>query len=194
MRITGGLARGRKLTSPKSGQQFIRPTSDRTREALCNILAGSFSGSRVLDLFAGTGAFGLEALSRGAVSAVFVDHSQESRQLIATNIRTCFPKETPKAGFHQLQLDKPSALAQLRSKYPAPYSFDLIFLDPPYEKNLAERVLAMVEETNLYSADGYVIAEERKQVLLTEKIGRLTLHDQRTYGETGLWFYRRDDI
>ena len=88
MRITGGSARGRKLAAPKS--DLIRPTCDRVREALFNILGERIKGARVLDLFAGTGAVGAEALSRGAAFALFVDHSLDAGRLIEANLRTCF--------------------------------------------------------------------------------------------------------
>ena len=89
MRITGGSARGRRLAAPGSGRDVIRPTCDRVREALFNLLGPRPAGSRVLDLFAGTGALGIEALSRGAVFALFVDRSLTAGRLIETNLRAC---------------------------------------------------------------------------------------------------------
>ncbi len=188
MRITGGNARGRKLATPKSGQAFIRPTCDRVREALFNILSDRVSGSTVLDLFAGTGAIGMEALSRGAVFALFVDHSAEAGRLIETNLRTCFHK--PSAAFVQLNLAA-AHLQTLQTRLPPATQFDLVFMDPPYQKNLAEQVLAMVEKADILAANALVVIEEHRSVILPPEVGSLTVLDHRRYGETGIWIYGR---
>ncbi|MCI5221662.1 MAG: 16S rRNA (guanine(966)-N(2))-methyltransferase RsmD [Candidatus Electrothrix sp. AR4] len=191
MRITGGLSKGHTLISPKSGCRFIRPTSDRVREALFNILAQAISGSTVLDLYAGTGALGIEALSRGAAEAVFIDQSRQALELIHSNLSTCFP--TAKASLLQLNLSQRDSLQRLKKRIPSGQLFDLIFLDPPYEKKLAEKSLRMVEKGALVQRDGLVIAEERKDQRLPEQCGTLTLTSQRNYGETGIWLYRNTD-
>ncbi len=188
MRITGGSARGHKLLSPKSGSREIRPTSDRTREALFNILAAEIAGSAVLDLYAGTGALGLEALSRGAELAVFVDQSRQALELIHANLSHCF--SSPKASLLQLNLARTDVAQQLKRKLPAQLLFDLIFLDPPYEKKLAQKTLQMVEKAGIVRDRGLVIVEEGKNASLSEQYGSLALIDQRRYGETGLWLYR----
>ena len=189
MRITGGSARGRKLVTPKSGQALIRPTCDRVREALFNILADRVAGSYVLDLFAGTGAIGIEALSRGAAFSLFVDQATEAGRLIETNLRACFPE--PQAAFAQLNLATAAHLQPLRAKAPPATRFDLVFLDPPYKKDLAEHVLAMVQKADILAASALVIIEEHQSVILPPEICSLTVLDQRRYGETGLWFYGR---
>jgi 16S rRNA (guanine966-N2)-methyltransferase len=190
MRITGGTARGRNLAGPKSG--IIRPTSDRVREALFSIIAAEVPGSTVLDLYAGTGAFGLEALSRGAAAAVFVDQSKQAMALIQDNLSRCFAGA--KAALLQVDLARPDSLARLKNRLPAGMLFDLIFLDPPYEKNLAEKTLAAVAQETLLQKSGLLIAEERKTARLPEQCGSLRLVDQRSYGETGLWFYRQEAV
>ncbi|CAK8723244.1 MAG: 16S rRNA (guanine966-N2)-methyltransferase [Candidatus Electronema aureum] len=190
MRITGGTARGRNLAGPKSG--IIRPTSDRVREALFSIIAAEVPGSTVLDLYAGTGAFGLEALSRGAAAAVFVDQSKQAVALIQENLSRCFAGA--KAALLQVDLAGPDSLARLKNRLPAEMLFDLIFLDPPYEKNLAEKTLAAIEQETLLQESGLLIAEERKTARLPEQCGSLRLVDQRSYGETGLWFYRQEAV
>lgn len=190
MRITGGTARGRNLAGPKSG--IIRPTSDRVREALFSIIAAEVPGSTVLDLYAGTGALGLEALSRGAAAAVFVDQSKQALALIQDNLSRCFAGA--KAALLQVDLARPDSLVRLKNRLPAGMLFDLIFLDPPYEKNLAEKTLAAVTQETLLQANGLLIAEERKTVRLPEQCGSLRLVDQRSYGETGLWFYRQEAV
>ncbi|MBV5316694.1 MAG: 16S rRNA (guanine(966)-N(2))-methyltransferase RsmD [Desulfobulbaceae bacterium] len=189
MRITGGNARGRKLAAPKPGKAFIRPTCDRVREALFNILGDQIAGRYVLDLFAGTGAIGIEALSRGAAFTLFIDQSLEAGRLIETNLRTCCPQ--PTAAFVQLDLTTANHLQSLLAKVPEASRFDLVFMDPPYQKNLAEQVLTMVEKSDILAAKALVIVEEQRRVNLPAEIGSLTVFDQRRYGETGLWFYGR---
>jgi len=188
MRITGGTARGHNLAGPGSGNRAIRPTSDRTREALFNILAPLLPGSRVLDLYAGTGALGLEALSRGAELAVFVDQSRQALQLIHTNLHRCFA--APRASLLQLNLSRPDVLRKMTAKLPAELLFELVFVDPPYEKKLAQKTLLMVEKAGIVRSGGLVVVEERKDEKLPDQCGSLELIDQRRYGETGLWLYR----
>ena len=188
MRITGGLAKGRHLIRPKAGWRFIRPTGDRVREALFTLLGDEAAGSTILDLYAGTGALGLEALSRGAEIAVFVDQSRQALELIHGNLTNCFP--TAKASLQQFNLSREDSIDRLKKKMPAQLLFDIIFLDPPYEKKLAEKTLAMVERGALLKDNGLVIAEERASEQLAEQYGPLTLASHRSYGETGIWFYR----
>ena len=189
MRITGGTARGHTLFSPKSGNRCIRPTSDRTREALFNILAPELSGSTVLDLYAGTGTLGIEALSRGAKLSVFVDQARQALELIHANLNHCF--SSPRASLFQLNITRPDTFKRLKKKLPPDLLFDLVFLDPPYKKTLAQKTLQMVEKAGIVQNRGLVIVEERKDEQLPEKCGSLKLFDQRQYGETGLWFYRQ---
>jgi 16S rRNA (guanine966-N2)-methyltransferase len=185
LRITGGSARGRKLTTPKS--DVIRPTCDRVREALFNILGQRIVGSRVLDLFAGTGAIGIEALSRGASFALFVDLSPEAGRLIEANLRACLPQ--PHAAFVLLNLATTPHLHSLRTRMEPGVRFDLVFMDPPYQKNLAQQALAMVDKADILGAGALVVVEEQRRVILPEKVGSLSRIDHRLYGETGLWFY-----
>jgi 16S rRNA (guanine966-N2)-methyltransferase len=188
MRITGGSAKGRHLIGPKAGWHFIRPTGDRVREALFNILGDEVAGSTILDLYAGTGALGLEALSREAEIAVFVDQSRQALELIHGNLTNCFP--AAKASLQQFNLSREDSIDLLKKKMPAQLLFDIIFLDPPYEKKLAEKTLAMVERGALLKENGLVIAEERASEQLAEQYGALSLASHRSYGETGIWFYR----
>ena len=190
MRITGGTARGHTLFSPKSCNRSIRPTSDRTREALFSILAPEISNSTVLDLYAGTGTLGIEALSRGANLAVFVDQARQALELIHANLDHCF--SSPRALLFQLNLTRSDTFKRLKNKLPLDLLFDLVFLDPPYEKTLAQKTLQMVEKAGIVQNRGLVIVEERKDEQLPDQCGGLELIDQRQYGETGLWFYRQD--
>ena len=160
---------------------------DRVREALFNILSADIPDSIVLDLYAGTGALGMEALSRGAKAAVFIDRSRQSLRLIQNNLRSCFA--LAEASLLQLDLSRSDG-NRLRKKLPPDFFFDLIFLDPPYEKKLASTTLKMVEEGSLLQKSGLVIAEEQRNAQLPEQVGTLRLIDRRIYGETGIWIYR----
>ena len=187
MRITGGQTRGRRLLGPKSSQHFLRPTCDRVREALFNIIGEKVRGAVALDLFAGTGAWGIEALSRGAVAVLFVDESIEAGQLIAANIKNCMP--LAQACFVRQRLSAASRLAFLGEKIPAPHRFDLVYLDPPYQKNLAQALLKVVEEAQILAPGALVVAEEHHSTVLPARIGSLHCVDTRQYGETALRFF-----
>jgi 16S rRNA (guanine966-N2)-methyltransferase len=155
MRIVGGNFRGRTLTGPKS--QAIRPTSDRTRESIFNILMHAYGdpveGARVLDLFAGTGALGLEALSRGAASALFVDDGAEARALIRQNIEALGT-----AGISRIFRRDASKLGDAHPNAP----FSLVFLDPPYCKGLAEKALLSARAGGWLTQDALIVVEESK--------------------------------
>ena len=186
MRIISGSARGRKLLAP--GHLFgdlIRPTSDRAREAIFSILAGKVAGARVLDLFAGTGALGLEALSRGALLAVFVDGQRSVTELIARNIGLC--------GFAGratvLHRDLARGLAFLAPIQPTG-GFDLVFLDPPYGGSLALQLLGSLADGNFLAAGGIVVLEDAAQGQYPESMGPLACFDRRRYGEAGFWLYQ----
>ena len=191
MRITGGTGRGRKLTSPKTGKKSIRPTSDRVREALFSILAAKVVDAAVLDLYAGTGSLGIEALSRGAQQAVFVDQSRQSLTLIHDNLCRCF--DAPQASLLQLNLARPDCLQRLTKKLPPLFLFDLVFLDPPYKKKLAESSLQMLDRAGLVKNMGLIIVEEHQGESLPKQLANLNLIDQRRYGETGIWMYQKSE-
>ncbi|PIE59211.1 MAG: 16S rRNA (guanine(966)-N(2))-methyltransferase RsmD [Desulfobulbus propionicus] len=186
MRITGGSKRGRRLAAPKKNS-FIRPTSDRVREALFTLLADRVSGSMVLDIFAGTGSLGIEALSRGAEAAVFIDHSKEAARLVQTNLLTCFTQ--PRALFFFLELPGATPLTRLAARLPQNTFFDLVFLDPPYRKKMALPVLEQLRATKILASDCLIIVEEHQHAQLPDKVADIELVDHRIYGETGLWFY-----
>ena len=182
MRIVGGRFRGRALKGPAS--QAIRPTSDRLRETIFNILAHSYGnaveGARVLDLFAGTGAMGLEALSRGAAFALFVDDSAAARGLIRENV------EALGVG-GQSRLFRRDATRLGPAAPNAPFS--LIFCDPPYGKSLAERALASCAAGGWLTSDALVVIEEAGGAPLKFPEG-FALIETRDYGEAQLVFGR----
>jgi len=167
VRIVGGRFRGRPLAAPT--HEGTRPTSDRVREAIFNILAHGaaeveLEGARVLDLFAGTGALGLEALSRGALFCLFVEHDAQARALTRRNIEALGP-----AGKNS--------------------GFTLAFLDPPYGQGLAERALASAAEGGWLAPGAVAVIEERKGTELVLP-GSYAAFDQRTWGDTQALFAR----
>lgn len=147
MRVISGSARGLKLTAPAGLD--TRPTLDRVKEALFNILASELRGARVLDLFAGSGALGIEALSRGGESAVFVDSSPAAREAILKNLTNSRLRD-------RAEIAASDALDYLRR---CGKSFDLIFLDPPYSGGLYEEALSLIAREMLLSPGGAVVAE-----------------------------------
>ncbi len=192
MRIVGGVARGRRLHPPPA-TLAIRPSSDLLRESLCNILGPAQFRGHVLDLFAGTGAVGIEALSRGAAGVVFVDHDLGALRQIEKNL-LLLRNLISGCSLHLLRHDLRGGLGFLqRPELPPAASYRLIFLDPPYEKNLAGPTLAMVDRAQLLAPDGVVVVEERWLTELPQRCGSLHLDDTRRYGKAGLWFYRQND-
>ena len=182
MRIVGGRFRGRSLAGPRS--DAIRPTSDRLRETIFNILAHGYDdpvpGARVLDLFAGTGAMGLEALSRGAAFAVLVDEGAQARGLIRENVETL--------GLGAVaRLFKRDATRMGRIERMEPFS--LAFCDPPYGRDLAPRALASCAEGGWLVPGALVVVEETQgvEVALPEAFVEI---ERRDYGETRVIFAR----
>jgi 16S rRNA (guanine966-N2)-methyltransferase len=186
VRIISGSAKGKKLAG-FSGTQ-IRPTSDRVREALFNILAhqlGSFTGKTVLDLFAGTGAMGLEAVSRGARVAFMVDWCSQAANLVEANAKACRIQE--KVRFFRGDVLK--KLPELTGSGP----FDLIFLDPPYGMSQAESALAAIANLGLLAERGIVCAEVSARDELPEMAGNLNCILRRRYGSTLIVLYSITD-
>ena len=184
MRIIGGTARGRKLKAPKGST--IRPTADRVREALFNILPRDLSGQRVLDLFAGSGSLSLEALSRGAASALLVDESVEAAGLIRRNLETL--GFTDQARIWSQSVGK--ALSRLADEGAA---YDAIFLDPPYDHGWVDKVLAMISQRRVLHVGGIVVAEHSVRETVGERYGELARRDRRRYGDTVLSFFGLDN-
>ncbi len=174
MRIVAGKFRGKQLTSPEDDS--IRPTADRVRESVFNILASrlgpSFEGLRVLDLFAGTGALGLEALSRGAANVVFVDTSAEARGLIRDHIEAFGA-----GGVAKLLRRDATSLGPAGTMGPV----DLVFLDPPYSQGLGEKALVALQAGGWLKPDTILVLEESVQIPVSIPEG-FTLDDRREYG------------
>jgi 16S rRNA (guanine966-N2)-methyltransferase len=182
MRIVGGRLRGRALAAPKT--QAIRPTSDRLRESLFNILAHAYgdpaSGARVLDLFAGTGALGLEAISRGAAFCLFVDDGAEARALIRQNVEAL--------GLGMVTRVFRRDATNLGAAHPVE-PFGLVFLDPPYRKGLAVPALAALRDGGWLEPEALVVVEDAADAELAAPAGYAEL-ERRTYDDTMIVFLR----
>lgn len=185
MRIISGTYRGRVLKSPSGNK--TRPTSDRLRETLFNILQTKLdSETRFLDLCAGTGAIGIEAISRGAKFATFVDKSRRACALIEENLDLL---EIPENQTEVFNITAEDFLRRLREKNE---SWDLVFYDPPYQENYA-KVLQTVGDTesNLLENDGVLIAEHHAKNVLPDEVGELRRWRILKQGETHLSFYEK---
>ena len=187
MRIIAGTFRSRILKSLKG--LALRPTSDRLRETLFNVLGPGIAGSRFLDLFAGTGAIGIEALSRGAVEVVFVENHPPTAALIRRNLESLGIR----SGATVLACDALRGLEKLaRDQKRRAGGFDFIFLDPPYAaaKDYT-RVLEFLGSASLLASAGIAIAEHRRSFDLPEAVGALRCFRVLRQGDAALSFYRR---
>jgi 16S rRNA (guanine(966)-N(2))-methyltransferase RsmD len=174
MRIITGKARGRRLREPPG--MDIRPTTDMVKESLFNIVQFDIEGRRVPDLFAGTGQLGLEALSRGAASCVFVDESRQAVSIIRENLAHC--------GLEGGEVWQGDALDYLRRGG----RFDLIFLDPPYDSGLAEGALSLIKAFDILTEGGIIVCETRKERPLPNTYGEGRTY---IYGKLKLTVFRR---
>lgn len=184
MRIISGTARGRRLKSPEGNK--IRPTSDRVKESIFNMLAFQLPGKKVLDLFAGTGNLGLEALSRGAVHATFVDVDREAQKLIMHNIKLLGFEERARV----CHMDSFEAVRRMGLKKE---KFDIIFIDPPYKEGLYEEIIETVIKGDIIENDGYMVIEHPSAVKLDEVYWSLQMIKNRKYGNTTVTIYKKED-
>ncbi len=183
MRIIAGTLRGRRLSCPAG--LALRPTSDRLKETLFNILAPRMAGCAFLDLFAGSGAIGLEAHSRGASPVVLAEMEARSLQCLHDNLTRCGVREALRV----LPMSSDKALARLSGEG---IRFDLIFLDPPYGQTaLYQQTLEAIDEKGLLAPDGLVIAEHPARCPLEELYGGLQQTRRHRVGDSGLSFYSR---
>lgn len=184
MRVIGGHDRGRRLKVPKG--RSLRPTSARVKEALFDILPHDLSGAKVLDLYAGTGNVTIEALSRGAAEAILVDSSNQSGKAIRENLRRLRLADRTKVWI--IAVTRAVKLLACRGE-----TFDVIFLDPPYEHGWVATTIKAVAEGELLRPSGVLIAEHSQREELQPRYGALVLVDQRRYGNTLLSFFRREE-
>ncbi len=187
MRVVGGRVRGRKLTPFKASG--IRPTSDRAREAIFNVLNRDHTGAAILDIFAGTGAMGIEALSRGAAAATFVDSSRGAVAVIRKNLALCGLEKEGRI----INKDARAALSDLKPQRTGgkrrPGGFDLIFMDAPYcDAALTEAALKLVADSRLLSSGACIVCEISKKKPMESLPAGLTLIKEKTYGDTLIYF------
>ena len=179
MRVITGTARGTKLKTLEG--LATRPTSDRVKEAVFNIIQFEVEGRRVLDLFAGSGQLAIEALSRGAAYAVMVDQSAEAVKVIKDNLK--------KVRFDQqasvFQSDYLLYLSTTREK------FDIIFLDPPYAEKFLENALRKISEIDILSEGGIIVCERSREKVLPATVGDLICSKDYNYGKTAVNLYTR---
>ncbi len=181
MRVVGGMAKGIILKAGKG--EKIRPTSDKVREALFNILARDITGAFFLDCYAGSGAVGIEALSRGAERVIFVESDKKAVALIKGNLERCHLED--KAVIIQRIFEKSSnKIKELQD------SFDFIFADPPYQRTDYDKLIKQAGKQNLLKSRGWLIIEHMKKDSLPEVIDELSKVKVKYYGQTALSFYQ----
>ena len=180
LRVISGTAKGHKLKTLKGIS--TRPTSDRVKESLFNIISGMIPGAGVLDIYAGTGSIGIEALSRGSDFAVFVDISNECSRIIRENLvnTKLIDKASVITGDIFITLNK---ISKNNKK------FDIIFLDPPYNKNLVEETLNCIIENDVLKRSSIVIAEHDIDDIVSDEIGVLKKVRSTNYGDTVMSFF-----
>ena len=180
MRVITGKARGVQLKTPEG--MLTRPTADRVKEALFSIINFDLPGAAVLDLFGGTGQLGIEALSRGANSAVFVDQREDACKIIRENLR----RTKLEAQGRVVRSDYLDYLRRSREKY------DIILLDPPYAEVFLENALKCITEIDILKTDGIIVAERPVEKELPFEFEGYTRSKDYKYGKTLLTIYRKD--
>ncbi|MDP2970457.1 MAG: 16S rRNA (guanine(966)-N(2))-methyltransferase RsmD [Deltaproteobacteria bacterium] len=175
MRIISGTSRGRRLATPRG--HALRPTSDRVKESIFNILGEEVEGKIVLDLFAGTGNLGIEALSRGAKKTFFVERARESLRMIQRNLLQC--SFSGQAEIIPKEVNRAIGILEASGE-----SFDLILMDPPYEKGWIQRTLVKLNNHNIYHEGSVLVIEHGRREPLPQKTGRWAVIKQRMIGDT----------
>lgn len=182
MRVIAGTHRGRRLHGPKGGA--LRPTADRVKEALFSILSSRVAGSRFLDLYAGTGAIGIEALSRGAQHVTFVESDRTALRLLRTNLLLC--GLTTAAEIHACAV---GSFLTNPGKGALPYN--IVFADPPYGQDQLERLWPVLADSATIAPEAVVVVEHSSRTAVPSTKGRLSLLQQYRYGDTMLSVYTR---
>lgn len=180
MRVIAGSAKGHKLKSLQG--IATRPTSDKIKESLFNILSTVIAGSRFLDLYAGTGNIGIEALSRGADSAVFVEKSPQCTKIIKENLEHTKLAE-------RAEIFKTDAIVALEKFATRRVFFDIIFVDPPYGKGIPDVILSKIDNLGILNQTGVVIVEKATKDNIGEEFQKLKASDVRNYGDIQLVFF-----
>ncbi len=185
MRVITGKVKGHKLKAPKG--MSTRPTSDRVKESIFNIIGYIPQDSIVLDLFAGSGNVGIEFLSRGASQCYFIDNSATSVSIIKENLEST--KLSNQSYIYKNDVEKSVAILGSRN-----ICFDFIFIDPPYEKNLVQPTLDAIYMNSLLKSNGIIIVEHETKVSLQEEFLGFIRYDMRKYGGTTVSFYKHKEV
>jgi 16S rRNA (guanine966-N2)-methyltransferase len=181
MRVVSGICKGRQL-QPVPGMT-TRPTTDKVKEAIFNMIGSYFDGGIGLDLFAGTGGLGIEALSRGLDLVIFVDRDAKAVQTIRKNIDLCGLND-------KAEVYRNDAERALKAVLKRGLQFDLIFLDPPYKMQKLKTLIETIDNLQLLAANGWIIAEHSHEMNLPNSIGSLQMIKHETYGITAVSLYR----
>ena len=189
MRVIAGTARGTRLSALKGAS--IRPTLDRVKESFFNKVGQTLEGVAFLDLFAGTGSMGIEALSRGAEKVVFVEKDHRAQSLIYSNLERCHfgPNEIGAEEKNWVML-KSSALHALSMLQEKGSQFDIVYVDPPFADDLYEECLEALSSSKLLTESSLVIAEHHHKHALQKKYDKLTLNSERKLGDSCLSYYQ----
>ena len=183
MRVVSGICKGRPLKAVSGNT--TRPTTDKVKEAIFNMIGPYFEGGIGLDLFAGSGGLGLEALSRGLEKVIFIDREPKAVQVIHENIKACkFEKKT--------EVFRNDADRALKALIKREICFDYIFLDPPYKKQQLVSLMEKMDKQDIVSSDGIVVCEHSFDVELPEKVGRFTEIKHEQYGMIAVTIYSRN--
>lgn len=181
MRVVSGELKGRILKAVPG--TTTRPTTDKVKESLFNMIGPYFTGGNGLDLFAGSGGLGIEALSRGLEKVIFVDREGKAVHIVNENLKSCGLEEKAEV----YRNDATRALKAIRKRG---LSFNYIFLDPPYKKQQLVKLLEMIESEQLIHDDGLVVCEHASDIQLPGSIGRLTQARNEKYGMIGITLYK----
>lgn len=193
MRVIAGTFRGRRLIAPKDNRS-VRPTADRVKESVFSIVREQIIDANFLDLCAGTGSIGIEALSRGAKHVTFLERDPRCIQIIKQNLRTCGLVAGPQARHSLLRRDAVKGISYLQKQDAA---FEIIYFDPPYGTDFESipdlyiTCLALLAENALLHTDGTLLVEHAKRVIMPDRVGSLTQNRQATYGDTVVSFYQK---
>ncbi|MBM6618573.1 16S rRNA (guanine(966)-N(2))-methyltransferase RsmD [Bacillus suaedaesalsae] len=185
MRVVSGTCKGHPLKAVPG--QSTRPTTDKVKESIFNMIGPYFDGGIGLDLFGGSGGLGIEGLSRGLDKVIFVDKEQKAITTIRTNVETCRLTE-------QAEIYRNDAERALKALIKREVQFDLIFLDPPYHNHKLKALISILDVNNLLKRDGAIVVEHAVEAELPEQIGKLELKRHEVYGITAISIYHYPNI
>ena len=184
MRIIGGKHRSRKIIQPEF--DTVRPTKDRVRESVFNMISTGVQGSRVLDLFSGSGAYGLESLSRGSERVLFVDSDKRCCDIIDENVRTVGEEDISEVW----NMDSMKAIEKLGDEN---QRFNIVFSDPPYNIHISRKTLIMINQYDILMPSGLLVIEHHAEEDIPEAEGDFSIYKQKTYGDITISIFRKND-